>query len=64
MQQQLPVHGSTSGQPSGRASPAPLPLAAAVEGTTSELAREIAVMKRLNHPNVVKLFEVSWSCLL
>jgi hypothetical protein len=53
------VHGLNSGQASGRLSPALLPLAAAVEGTTSELAREIAVMKRLNHPNVVKLFEVS-----
>ena len=59
-QQQLQVHGQISGQPSGRSSPAPMPLAAAVEGTTPELAREIAVMKRLNHPNVVKLFEVSW----
>jgi serine/threonine protein kinase len=35
-----------------------MPIAAAVDATTSELAREIAVMKRLNHPNVVKLFEV------
>jgi hypothetical protein len=29
-----------------------------MDGTMTELAREIAVMKRLTHPNVVKLFEV------
>lgn len=36
----------------------PLPIAAAVDSSTAELAREIAVMKRLAHPNVVALHEV------
>lgn len=42
----------------GRSSPAPLPIAAAVDAATRELAREIGVMQRLNHPHVTKLFEV------
>jgi len=44
--------------PAGRHSPGPMPIAAAVDATTTELAREIAVMQKLNHPGVVKLFEV------
>jgi serine/threonine protein kinase len=35
-----------------------MPLSAVADAETPQLAREVAVMKRLNHPNVVKLFEV------
>lgn len=41
-------------------SPRPVPVAAAAaDAHTSELMREMAVMKKLSHPNVVALHEVS-----
>lgn len=42
----------------------PLPLAAALHVSTTELAREFAVMKRLSHPNVVTLHEVRMAAWL
>jgi hypothetical protein len=52
------VAGAGAGYGSGRCSAVPV-AAAAADAQTSELVREMAVMKKLDHPHVVALHEVS-----
>lgn len=53
----LAAAGAAAGYGSGRFSAVPV-AAAAAGAQTSELVREMAVMKKLDHPNVVALHEV------